>query len=496
MIILAGDVLHHQPTPLWEAALICATVVIHLAVIARAMLVEGREAQSRASWLILLIALPVAGIALYVLFGEPWMTARFRRSVASSADGLARFAPAARADQRNRIAAHNAFATCEAASGWAPSFGNFARVAPDSDAAIAMIAADIDAARHTVHLSFYIWLDDHNGGSVAAAICRAAARGVTCRIVADAVGSRSFIRSAHWAAMRAAGAHLCESLRVPPGLAFLAGHRIDLRNHRKIVVVDDQVTYCGSQNCADPAFLIKRQFGPWVDILIRYEGPLARQANLIFAAVWMTETAEDLRPFFAGLPGVLDTADEVRPGGFAAIAVGTGPLSARGTMSDIFIACLAEARQSVTITTPYFAPDAPLFGALLAAARRGVVLTIVFPHRNDSRIVGAISRAYYPLLAEAGARIFEFKGGLLHAKTLVVDTRLALVGSANMDRRSLDLNFENNVLFECAATAGEVITHQSRWLANSVPIDRKRAVNRSLPRRLVDNLLTLVGPLF
>ncbi|MFD2431416.1 phospholipase D-like domain-containing protein [Sphingobium scionense] len=116
-------------------------------------------------------------------------------------------------------------------------------------------------------------------------------------------------------------------------------------------------------------------------------------------------------------------------------------------MTDIFVAVLASAQESVTITTPYFAPDPPLLAAIVAAARRGVEIRIVFPRRNDSRIVGAISSAYYPTLAAAGVRIFEFRGGLLHAKTLVVDGSLGLVGSANMDRRSLDLNFENNALF-------------------------------------------------
>jgi cardiolipin synthase len=287
-----------------------------------------------------------------------------------------------------------------------------------------------------------------------------------------------------------AGAHLCASLPVPLGLGFLAGHRTDLRNHRKIVVVDGGITWCGSQNCADPAFLPKRRYAPWVDILIRYEGPVARQAELIFASAWMTETGEDMRPVLS--------ADPPAPlaGGFAAIAVGTGPLSHHSTMTNIFVAVLAAAQTRAVITTPYFAPDPPLLDSIIAAARRGVELSIVFPNRNDSWITGAISRAYYPVLAKAGVRIYEFRGGLLHAKTLLVDDTLALVGSANMDRRSLDLNFENNILFESRALALEVSAHQRRWLAASTEIDHGGVAARSLPRRFVDNLLTTAAPLF
>lgn len=368
--------------------------------------------------------------------------------------------------------------------------GNTAQVAPDADVAITSIVADIDASTRTVHLSFYIWLGDCNGTKVVDAVCRAAGRGITCRIVADAIGSHALIRSPQWTAMREAGAHVYASLPVPFGLGLFAGHRTDLRNHRKIIVVDGRTTWCGSQNCADPAFLPKRKFAPWVDILIRYEGPVARQAELIFASAWMAETGEDMTRVMAADPPL------PLPDGFAAIAVGTGPMSPHATMTDIFLAVLAAARERVVITTPYFAPDPSLLDAIIAAARRGVKLTIIFPQRNDSRIVSAISRAYYPLLARAGIHIFEFRGGLLHAKTLVVDDALALVGSANMDRRSLDLNFENNVLFESVALAAEVRAHQQRWLDDAVEIDHDGVAERSLPRRFVDNLLTMAAPLF
>lgn len=472
-----------------DTAVWLTLAAIHLAVVVRAILLEGREPYARAAWLLLLIALPGVGTALYLLFGEPWISGSFHRRAREAYEALLPYAPQS-SENEPSVAIENAFRTCEAASRWPVSTGNTAHVASGADAAITTIVADIDAATLTVHLSFYIWLSDHNGTKVVDAVCRAAKRGVVCRIVADALGSRALIRSRHWKAMRVAGAHLCASLPVPLGLGFLAGHRTDLRNHRKIIVIDGRITWCGSQNCADPAFLPKHKFAPWVDIIIRYEGPVARQAELIFASAWMLETREDMRPAVAVDP------PSPLPEGFAAIAVGTGPLSPHATMTDIFVAVLAAARERAVITTPYFAPDPPLLNAIVSTARRGVHLTIIFPQRNDSRIVGAISRAYYPLLARAGVHIHEFRGGLLHAKTLVVDDTLALVGSANMDRRSLDLNFENNILFESAALAVQVGQHQRRWLADSIEIDHGGVAARSLPRRFVDNLLTMASPLF
>jgi len=472
-----------------KGAMWLVLAAIHLAVIVRAVLLDGREAYARAAWLLLLLAFPGVATILYLLFGEPWVSAAFHRRAREAYDALLPYAPPP-SEHVPSAETRNPFRTCEAAARWPTSIGNTARVAPGADAAIEAIVADIDGATRTVHLSFYIWLGDRNGSMVVDAVCRAARRGITCRIVADVIGSRELIRSRQWEAMRQAGARLCASLPAPLGLGLLAGHRTDLRNHRKIVVIDGNVTWCGSQNCADPAFLPKRSFAPWVDILIRYEGPVARQAELIFASAWRAETGEDMRPVLAtDLP-------TSQPGGFAAIAVGTGPLSPRATMTDIFIAVLAAARDRAVITTPYFAPDPPLLDAIVAAGRRGVRLTIVFPRRNDSRIVGAISRAHYPVLAQAGVHIHEFRGGLLHAKTLVVDETLALVGSANMDRRSLDLNFENNVLLESPALSAAIAEHQRRWLADAPEVDHREIAMRPLPRRFIDNLLTMAAPLF
>ena len=462
---------------------------LHVAVIVRAVLLNGRDAYARAAWLLLLLVLPGVATILYLLFGEPWVSKAFRRRWHHAYDALLPFAPRPSRDIAT-AENENAFRTCEAIARWPACVGNTAKIASGADAAIDGIVSDIDAASGTVHLSFYIWLGDANGSRVVDAVCRAARRGVTCRIVADAIGSRSLIRSGRWEAMRQAGAHLCASLSAPLGLGLLSGHRTDLRNHRKIVVVDVCVTWGGSQNCADAAFLPKRKFAPWVDILIRYEGPIARQAELIFASAWMAETGEDMRPALGS------DAPAPWPKGFVAIAAGTGPMSPRASMTDIFVAVLAASRDRAVITTPYFAPDPPLLNAIVAAARRGVSLTIVFPRRNDSRMVGAISRAYYPVLSEAGVRIHEFSGGLLHAKTIVVDDRLVLVGSSNMDRRSLDLNFENNVLLESTELAGEITAHQARWLEQAPEVDRQTITERSLARRFIDNLLTMAGPLF
>ena len=205
----------------FKTALWLTLGALHLAVIVRAILLEGRDAYARAAWLLLLIALPGIGTMLYLLFGEPWISTAFKQRARAAYTTLLPYAPLAPPPMLSP-AMEGAFRTCEATSRWPVATGNTAQVASGADAAITAIVADIDAATRTVHLSFYIWLGDSNGTKVVDAVCRAARRGVACRIVADAIGSRALTRSRQWTAMRDAGAHVYASLPVPLGLGVLA----------------------------------------------------------------------------------------------------------------------------------------------------------------------------------------------------------------------------------------------------------------------------------
>lgn len=474
-------------------AVVVAFTMVHVLVILRALLVDGRDPMSRAAWVLALMLLPGLGVVLYLLVGEPYLARRLRHRSAAVLDLLAgraraacEVAAAARDDMPERFRA--AFRLCEALARCPTVGGNTARLAEDSDAAIAAMVAAIDAATSTVHISFYIWLADNNGLKVVEALRRAARRGVTCRVIADGIGSRPLVRSRHWRAMGEAGVRLQSALPVARGPLMFLGSRVDLRNHRKIVVIDNRLTFCGSQNCADPAFRIKARFAPWVDIMLSFEGPVVLQNQLLFASDWMAEAGEDLTEVLAVPPG------RAGPGGFPAIAFGTGPNSPRGAMSDVFVALLGGAEREVVISTPYFVPDQPLLAALVSCGRRGVETRLVLPARNDSWAVGAISKAYYPELLAAGIRVFEFHGGLLHAKTVVADGSVALVGSANMDRRSIDLNFENNILLCSEAVAGAIRARQDAYLANATEVLPETLRRRSIPRRLWENTLTMFSP--
>ena len=287
--------------------------------------------------------------------------------------------------------------------------------------------------------------------------------------------------------MGAAGIRLARALPIGNPIVRALRGRIDLRNHRKIVVIDDWITYCGSQNCADPAFLVKAKYAPWVDAMLRFEGPIARQNQQLFAGDWMAHIDDDIdallrRPLPPMQPGL------------PAQVIGTGPTVRYSAMPEMFETLIYSARRELVITTPYYVPVESMQAALCASARRGVDTSIVFPARNDSWVVSAASRSYYADLLTAGVRIFEYVGGLLHTKSLTLDGEVTLIGSANMDRRSFELNYENNILFYDAALTTEVRQRQQCYIDQSVPVDPDDVKAWTWQRRLWNNTVAMLGP--
>jgi cardiolipin synthase len=476
-----------RPVHLIVTALV---VVAELAVLLRAILRPHREPASRLAWVIIILVAPIIGTIAYLLLGE---TRVRRRRFGELVDkGLPRPASDAALIRRIDRSNHGApFALARTVNGIGPTAGNNATLAADSDSAIDSMVADVDSAQRHVHLTTYIWLEDGNGLKMKAALIRAAKRGIEVRVLADALGSRHFIHSDHWRDLIASGAEMRPALPFGDPFRILLRGRIDLRNHRKSLVIDNRVAWVGSQNLADPEFRVKPRFAPWVDIMTRWEGPVALHCQFLFVSDWMGEGGNDISPCLAELP-----PEQSRPAGkIVAQVIGTGPIFAYDAMPTCFSELIHSAREELAVTTPYFVPDGQLLYALLAAARRGVRVILVFPKRNDSRFVAAASRSYYADLLKAGAQIFEFRPGLLHAKTMVVDRRVALIGSANLDLRSFELNFENNILFSDPDFAAAIRARQDEFIAQSDAVTAAEVERFKIARRLWQNSLAMLSPL-
>ncbi|MDB4786452.1 MAG: cardiolipin synthase [Planctomycetaceae bacterium] len=468
-------------------------LLIELALIVRVMVRPHREPASRIAWVVVIASIPLIGILAYLLFGEVNIG---KRRVARLHDVLERMPELAKCvpgDEEHIAAAvphsyEHLFQMGRSISGFSILGGNSARLMADSNCTIDEMVADMDAAQDHIHVLFYIWLPDNNGCKVVQALKRAAGRGVKCRAMVDNLGSRLMLESDHWKDMAAAGVHVAVALPIGNPLLRIFRGRIDLRNHRKIVVIDDKVTYCGSQNCADPEFRVKPKYAPWVDAVMRFEGPIVRQNQHVFASDWMTYTNENIDE-------LLQRPISAPKSGFPAQVVATGPTSRASAMPQMFESLINAARQEVMISSPYYVPNESLQNALCSSASRGVKTTIIFPAVNDSWIVSGASRSYYKELLEAGVTIYEYVGGLLHTKSLTLDGEVTLIGSANMDRRSFDLNYENNILFVDRELTAAFQERQQQYIARSTLVSGETVDSWSLPFRLWNNTLALLGPI-
>ncbi|APE46008.1 cardiolipin synthase (plasmid) [Sulfitobacter alexandrii] len=471
--------------------LLALHVLIVIGFTLRILLRDDLSPQARLAWFIILAVLPYVGSFIYFLFGEIDLGNRANRrhkevfdQIRSKASHLMG-AP----EETERLIDPlylTAFRYAGSINGFHPVAGSRADLMTDAAATNAQLIADIDAAQSHVHVLYYIWLDDRTGTDVAQALMRAARRGVTCRAMADGLGSRGLIKSPLWQEMEDAGVRLAVALPMDKPLRTMLTSRIDLRNHRKITVIDGRITYCGSRNSADPEFLVKARYAPWVDIMLRFEGAIVAQNELLFLSDWMQATGDNLDRF--------TLASYPIEGGFAAQVMGDGPTERRGATPQLFSALIGCARKDLMLSTPYFVPDATVLEALCSAAHRGVAVTLIFPKVNDSWFVAAASRSYYRRLLSAGCEIHEFKGGLLHAKTLTVDGKVALVGSSNLDLRSFDLNYENNILLQDEDVTRAVRERQQHYVAGSDPVTLDQVSAWPRHRRIWNNVIATIGP--
>ncbi|MEM8944731.1 MAG: cardiolipin synthase [Planctomycetota bacterium] len=349
---------------------------------------------------------------------------------------------------------------------------------------------DIDAAKQTCHLEFYIW---HQGGAaaeVAQALVRAEQRGVTCRVLVDSMGSRAFLRSESAQRLREAGVEIIAAL--PGGLLRMPFVRFDLRMHRKIVVIDGCIAYTGSLNLVDPRYFKQdADVGQWVDAMVRLEGPIVEALAITFLADWYVESEYELEQLRT--TGGAESQQEV--GSCAVQALPSGPAFRTESIEQILVMAIYAARRELVLTTPYFVPSEALRMALESAARRGVKVILIVPAKVDSRLVRFASQAFQGDLLRAGVRIARFGGGLLHTKSMSVDGKMSLFGSLNLDPRSLRLNFEISLAIYDRQFTTQLRTLQQSYLDQSELIDLQRWDKRPRLQRVAENCARLLGPL-
>lgn len=446
------------------------------------------------AWLSLIFFLPIVGLPLYLMFGVNYIGRRRRAAHRRFYGGIVRSERAVQRlaslrDHRRRPelnpSARNMLVQAEQVGGNPILGGNALTLLPDTEQFIAGLVRDVDAAEHHVHMLYYIWAPDTTGRAVSDALIRAAGRGVKCRLLVDAAGSRAFLRSKVLREMLEAGVEVYEALPVAPWRRRVA--RMDLRNHRKIAVVDGRIGYTGSHNIVVETYG-NRWAGKWVDLSGRFTGPIVAQLQSVFLDDWEFDTNQRLES--ADLYPPLEPTGEI-----AAQVVPTGPNHEAETFRRVLVAALNAANERITITTPYLVPDEPTTLALSMAADRGVEVTLLIPRRSDHPIVAAAGRWYFEHLLENGIAIHHFCDGMLHAKTITVDDSFALLGSANIDVRSFELNFEVNVLLYGEAVTRHLRAAQQKYLEKCEVVNLAEWKRRPIVKQYLDAAAALLSPL-
>ncbi len=440
------------------------------------------------AWLAIVFFEPWIGLGLYLLIGENRLGRQRLARRQSRRQQLA-------ASEYPRVEAHHVIDPneddynvlvhlAEHVGGLPVVAGNALSLMSDTNVVIDRLVADIDAARQHVHLLFYIFKDDSVGQRVAEALVRAAKRGVMCRVLADAVGSRRLFRRLA-PSLRQQGVRIVAVLPAP--LWRIPFARLDLRNHRKLAVIDGTVAYAGSQNIVEASYGHKRA-GVWHDMMARITGPVVRQLQGIFLEDWFYESGELWEDAALFPPSAGD-------GPIAVQVVPTGPDQPTDLFQDLIVRAIFLARQRVVITSPYFIPNEAMLLALRMAALRGVQVDLVIPKRSDHRIVDAAGSFYCDYLMRHGVNVYRFQNGMLHAKTLTIDNELAMFGSANYDIRSFNLNFELNLFVHAEEAVREMRRLQQSYLDQSLPAALGQWPSRTLASRLKMNLAKLFSPL-
>lgn len=450
---------------------------------------KHRRPATSLAWVVLILTLPVLGVVAYLFVGEARLGRRrlnrHRHIVAQTRDaGWVHGAVGQYPEIDEQLMPQASLV--ESVGGFSLRGSNAVELIGNTDNCIKAMVADIDGSVDHCHLLFYIMLDDGSGTAVAQALSRAARRGVECRLLLDAVGSKTLLGSPLIAQLRDAGVSVVAAL--PANLVRAALSRLDLRNHRKLAIIDGQTAYTGSQNIADAAFAPKPRFAPWVDAMLRIRGPAVLDLQELFIEDWYLDSEESLVHKMEIDPPLVD-------GGVVMQIVPTGPDDHHAGLRLISQSAFHLAREEIQLTTPYFVPAEPEVDALCVAARRGVRTRLVVPARNDSPLVAAASRSFYEQLLDAGVEIYEYTEGLLHAKTMTIDRRLAMVGTANFDRRSFELNFEVSALVYDEDFAGRLRFLQRSYMNDSRQLDHGLWQRRSWMRRLAENTMGMFSPL-
>ena len=456
------------------------------------VLLQRKPAVSTVAWMLAIVFMPYVGAVLFLLLGARRVPRKVRKKLRSDrglAPGLDDLDDVLEPFDvmkdlgRVHVHHHGVMALAARMSESPPLHANQVDVMAEVNETYDRMEEALRSARHHAHLEYYVWQPDDTGRRFRDIVAAKAREGIEVRILLDAFGSFN-LDDEFLLPLEEAGVQVAWFL---PLRLLWPGRRLNLRNHRKSMIVDGRVGFTGGVNIGDEYVGRLARWGPWRDTHMRLQGPVVHQLQQVFVEDWYFATDEELtRPDY--FPAPEPSGDHV------AQIIASGPTRRVDVIHDIFFAAITSAQQRVLITTPYFIPTEAITTALATASRRGVDVRLLLPGRSNQRLVLHAGRSYYEELLDAGVTIYEYTAGILHAKVTVVDGRVAIVGSANMDTRSFRLNFEMDAILYGSSVASHLENIFYSDLHQAVRILPAEFRSRGLVRRLAESVARLLSP--
>ncbi|MGB7291794.1 MAG: cardiolipin synthase [Thermodesulfobacteriota bacterium] len=407
------------------------------------VITQKKRPSSAIAWIMAILFLPFMGAFLYLLVGTERITNKGKQKLATNLKLRKKLA-----DLKDSWASKNLPSeSTELSEGirdimrissklslFAPVCNNEVKILVDAEETYQKMEDAITGAQHHISLEYYIFYPDKVGTRFRDLLAEKARQGVKVYFLYDAIGSHKLGWSHKFLeGFRNANIEPRDFL---PIRTFFKPWNINLRNHRKILIVDNNIGFTGGINVGED--FLNKDGKRWRDTHIMIKGPAVIQLQWVFFEDWYFATGEDLSSHDYFLP--VDSN-----GNYMAQVVPSGPDESGEAIQKVFFTAIAKAKKSVYLTTPYFIPDQTINTALQITAMRGIDVKLLLPEKSDHRFVLLAGRSYYDDLLECGVKIFEYMKGIIHAKMLVVDGEVVVIGSANVDMRSFSYSFEVNV---------------------------------------------------
>ena len=466
------------------------------AIFVRIVMLKSRSGIALA-WVSIVAAFPLAGVVAYIIFGDKLLSSD---RGAGLAGGKAAFASVfkwagecveAKVDWGQSSPQIEKLATLATSLLGAPTYGESdTELIGDYRVAFDRIVQDIDDAQNSVLLEFYIWDGRGAAETLYQALLRARERKVACRILVDDVGARSWIKGEQYRSLREAGVEIERTLKT--GFVRALWERADVRNHRKIVVVDGCIGYTGSLNVTDCEIFGKEAgVGEWIDSMVRIEGSAVRGLTATVAADWKMTTGEEE----ASVLTMVGEPSDKSKGEANILTFPTGPGGPGDEAVQMTVALVNAAEGEIVLTTPYFVPDVSLLRALRVAAGKGVTVRILVPKQTDSLLAKYAGESYFDELLEVGIEVYQFEQGVVHTKSICIDREISLFGTVNYDIRSLWINFEVSLVIFDKGFAQDLRDLQESYLGRSEKLQLETWHKRPALHQLRENTCRLISPL-